>query len=83
MATMEDWNEPDEEEEPTEDEYAFMEWCEEVMQQLCDQVIIDDGYWLHSGACAVKIEITGGIGFWSTCVLPSGSDVALAQWLRF
>lgn len=71
---------PDEEEEPSEEEYAYLDWCDEMLARQDDEIEPDS--WFNVGPCVAHYD-RGIVGFWSTCVLPSGADVALHQWLRF
>lgn len=71
----------DEEEEPSEEEYAYMDWCDDMLDRQDGEVEPDT--WFHVGPCVAHMDPGGVVGFWSTCVLPSGAGVALNQWLRF
>ena len=69
----------DEEEEPTDDEYAFMDWCDEMIAGA--DSIAPYGTWLLAGPFVIEVEPIDC--YYGTVVLPSCSDVAIAQWLKF
>lgn len=78
-----DWGRSYQEEEDEQNEYdiQFMDWVDELLQQ--HENAAPFGTFVSVGPYVIEVEIGDRKSFWSTCVLPASSDVAMEQWLRF